>query len=398
MVDSSLMQGRPGTAGLNVAVVANSSWYVLNFRANLIRSLQAAGHRVVTMASDDAHTSRLTTLAPEHCSIPFSGTGTNPLREARAVFALRRAFKRNGIDVVLSYTPKGNVYSAIALAGMPARLVVNVSGLGRAFASNGLLRATVELLYQRTFSRAQWVFFQNDEDRRYFVERKLVKANSHSRLPGSGVDLAQFSPRSARNERDIERPVHFLLVSRMLWDKGIGEFVGAARLVRHSRPDVVFRLLGSIDAPSASAVPKSTIEQWQAEGCVEYLGSTDDVAACLSDADCVVLPSTYREGVPRCLLEAAAMAKPIITTDSVGCRDTVDEGASGYICRPKDTVHLADRMLQFIALSHGERERMGQLGRQKMERQFDERIVINMYLDLLDRWRPPTMDRRVLPE
>ena len=383
-------------SGLNIAIVANSSWYLFNFRSNLIRSLQSAGHCIVTMGARDAHSERVAAMSGAHCDIPFSGAGTNPFRELPAVMALRRAIRRHHIDVVLSFTPKGNVYAALAMTGLSARLVANVSGLGRAFASSGVLRTVVQSLYRRTFSRSDWVFFQNDEDQSYFVDRQWANADRSSRLPGSGVDLSRFMPRPDGTTRAESRPTRFLLIARMLWDKGIGEFVEAAKIVRRQQPDATFRLLGAVEQPGPAAVPRTTLEEWQAAGWIEYLGTTDDVAARIADADCVVLPSSYREGVPRSLLEAAAMATPIIASDSVGCRDTVDDGVSGFLCRPKDAAHLADRMLAFIGLTPAQRLHMGREGRAKMEREFDERIVLDSYADLLARWMPARGGRDAL--
>jgi glycosyltransferase involved in cell wall biosynthesis len=371
---------------LNIAIVANSSWYLFNFRSNLIRSLQLAGHYVITIGSRDSHSDRVAAVSSAHCDIVFSGTGTNPFRELSTVIALRRAFRRHKIDVVLSFTPKANVYAALAITGFPARLVANVSGLGRAFASHGFLRTVVQLLYRRTFSRSDWVFFQNDEDRKYFVDRLYVSADRSSRLPGSGVDVSRFMPRPSYGARARAVSTSFLLVARMIWDKGIGEFVEAAKIVRRQRPDAAFRLLGAVEQPGPAAVPLSMLQEWQAAGWIEYLGVTDDVAAHIAEADCVVLPSSYREGVPRSLLEAAAMSTPIIASDSVGCRDAVDDGVSGFLCRPRDAAHLADRMLAFADLPPQERMRMGRAGRIKMVREFDERIVLNCYVDLLAQW------------
>jgi len=369
---------------MNIAVVANTSWYLFNFRRNLITALQSEGHRVVTVAGRDAYSARLADDGVEHCSIPFSGAGVNPLREFLTIVALRRVLKEKHIHAVLSYTPKGNTYSAIALAGMNARLVVNVSGLGRSFASSSALRRLVQQLYRYTFSRAAWVFFQNDEDRNFFLDKRLVRAQRSSRLPGSGVDLLRFSAIPPAQSIGLDAsPPKFLLIARLLWEKGIGEFVEAARIVRRRHPKAEFRLLGGMDPPSRAAVPRLKIDQWSAEGIIEYLGTTDDVRPFLREADCIVLPSVYREGVPRSLLEAAAMGRPIVTTDSVGCRDTVDDGITGYLCRPLDAADLASCMLRFLDLSLEARTAMGQSGRSKMEREFDEKYVLASYSHLL---------------
>lgn len=362
---------------MRIAVVANTAWYLYNFRANLMRALAADGHQVVAVAPGDEYVGRIEAEGIKFIQVPISGRGTDPMIELRSVAGLRSVFRRERIDMVLSYTPKGNLYSGMACitAGIP--FMPNVSGLGRAFIKRSALTWLVEVLYRVTFGRAQRVFFQNNEDMAVFVDKGLVKAELVERLPGSGVDLKRFQP-SIPPPRSVDAPV-FLLVARMLWDKGVGDFVEAARLVRARHPQARFQLLGFAAVANPSAVSMEQIQTWVDEGCVDYLGSTDDVRTFLQDADCVVLPSTYREGVPRTLLEAAAMCRPIVTTDAPGCRDTVIDGESGYLCKPSDGADLADKFFRFINLPVLARHEMGRSGRRLMERRFDERLVINRY-------------------
>jgi len=200
-----------------------------------------------------------------------------------------------------------------------------------------------------------------------------------SRLPGSGVDLSAFRPSAPSPRRDSGSGWLFLMVARMLWDKGVGDFVEAARRVKAQYPNVRFRLLGAQMSDHRGGVPEALLRRWADEGVVEYAGSVDDVRSHLQQADCVVLPSTYREGIPRSLLEAAASAKPVITTDWVGCRDAVDDGITGFLCRPQDPADLARQMLRMLTLSDEEHRRMGEAGRSKMEREFDETRVIDSY-------------------
>lgn len=281
------------------------------------------------------------------------------------------------------------------------RFLPNVSGLGRAFIRRSLLTLLVETLYRATFGRADRVFFQNSDDLALFVDKGLVSADRTERLPGSGVDLQRFQP--ARPPGRPGEAAVFLLVARMLWDKGVGEFVEAAGVVRARFPDARFQLLGFADVANPSAIPMAQIQAWVDDGCVEYLGSTDDVRSFLESADCVVLPS-YREGVPRTLLEAAAMCRPIIATDAPGCRDTLIDGETGFLCRPADGQDLADKCLQFIALPDSTRQAMGGRGRQLMERRFDERLVIERYLEVVAAYamapedgRPATAHRGIGP-
>jgi glycosyltransferase involved in cell wall biosynthesis len=360
-------------------VVANTSWYIYNFRRNLLQDLRDAGHHVVSIAPTDEYSSRLIADGIPHRHLPLKGASTNPLREAATVVALRRLLQEEQVDVVLSYTPKGNIYSGLAVIGRATHLVANVSGLGRVFVRNSWLTILTRWLYRLAFGRAVKVFFQNEEDQKVFIEAGLVNADKSERIPGSGVDLTRFSPADSSGFAKSDAPT-FLLIARILWDKGVGEFVDAARFFKVRYPAARFQLLGFLDVANPSAVPRQTVSDWIEEGVVEYLGTADDVRPYLVAADCFVLPSFYREGVPRSLLEAAAMGKPVITTDAIGCRDTVDDGITGFLCHPRDAKNLADKMVQFVSMSMRERQAMGARGREKMICEFDERIVINRYL------------------
>jgi glycosyltransferase involved in cell wall biosynthesis len=365
---------------MKIAVASNTCWYLFNFRLNLMRALQAAGHTVVAVAPDDAYAQRIRDAGIAFEAVPISGSGMHPLSELQSVLRLGAVFHRYRVGLVLSYTPKGNLYSALVCIALRIAFVPNVSGLGRAFIRKSLVTRVAQTLYRLTFRRAYRVFFQNLDDMATFVAGGLVHATQAERLPGSGVDLSRFSI-TPIGARAADAPV-FLLVARMLWDKGVGEYVDAARRVRALHPGARFQLLGFLDVANPSAISRSQVDAWVAEGVVEYLGQTDDVRPFLVQADCVVLPS-YREGVPRTLLEAAATARPVVTTDAPGCRDTVLDGKTGFLCRPADAADLADKLLLFVALAPEERQAMGQRGRAFVEQNFDERLVIDRYLDVV---------------
>lgn len=365
---------------MRVAVVSNTAWYLFNFRLNLMLALQAEGYVVVAVAPRDIYADRILAVGIPFEAVAISGGGTNPVKELRSVFNLHALSKRKRFEVVLSYTPKGNLYSALACIALNTPFIPNVSGLGRVFIRRSPITWVVKTLYRLTFRRAQHVFFQNPEDMSVFVHAGLVRRDQAERLPGSGVDLARFSP-APQAGNPADGPV-FLLVARLLWDKGVGEFIAAARQVREDFPRASFRLLGALGSNNPSAIPWPDVDGWVKEGLVTYLGPTDDVRPFLAAADCVVLPS-YREGVPRVLLEAAAMARPVITTAAPGCRDAVVHGQTGFMCAARDADALAVMLRKFMALLPQERAEMGVRGRAFVERNFDEKAVLARYLSVV---------------
>lgn len=367
---------------MQIAVVANTSWYLYNFRLNLMHALKAIGHGVVAVGPSDEYVKPIMKAGFQHEMVPFSGDGINPLRELGVVLLLKRKLSKTNSKIVLSFTPKGNIYSGLAGMTLNVKTIPNVSGLGRVFIRHSLLTSIVKSLYKLILRKSYMVFFQNEDDLRMFVREGLVEEFKAKRIPGSGVDLDRFQYPFGNNNGDRE-PVNFLLAGRLLWDKGVGEFVEAARMLKTKYPSMKSCLLGFLDVENPSALSRSQIERWQSEGVVEYIGATDDVRPYFADADCIVLPS-YREGTPRTMLEAASMSRPIITTDTAGCRDTVEDGKTGFLCKPKDASDLANKMERMLNLSPEQRAAMGRAGRKKMEKEFDERIVIDRYLQAIE--------------
>lgn len=361
-----------------VVIALNTAWNLLNFRSGLIRALVAAGYEVVAVAPPDEYAERLSTLGCRFVPLPMDNQGTHPLRDLLLLLRFFWLMRFEVPDVYLGYTVKPNVYGSLAARALGIPVVNNIAGLGAVFIMGGWLNQLVKGLYRVALSRSRKVFFQNDDDRQLFITKRLVPEDVTDLLPGSGIDLAKFSPAPL----PAKAPVRFLLIARMLWDKGVGEFVEAARLLKQRGVDAEFCLLGFLDVQNPAAIPRQQMTNWVAEGAVRYLGVSDNVREEIAQADCVVLPS-YREGTPRTLLEAAAMARPIVTTDAVGCREVVDDGINGYLCKPKDASDLADKMEWIVSISHAQRETMGLRGREKVEREFDEQIVIDKYLSAI---------------
>lgn len=351
----------------------------MNFRSGLIRALLDAGYEVVAVAPPDKYAERLSRLGCRFVPLPIDNQGTHPVRDLLLLWRFFGLMRAERPDVYLGYTVKPNVYGSLVARTLGIPVINNIAGLGAVFIKGGWLNKLVNGLYKVALSRSRRVFFQNDDDRQLFITSRLVSEGVSDLLPGSGIDLAKFSPVPL----PAGTPVRFLLIARMLWDKGVGEFVEAARLLKQRGVDAEFCLLGFLDVQNPAAIPRQQMNDWVAEGTVLYLGVSDNVREEIAQADCVVLPS-YREGTPRTLLEAAAMARPIVTTDAVGCREVVDDGINGYLCKPKDASDLADKMERIVSMAHVQREAMGLRGREKVEREFDEQIVIDKYLSAIE--------------
>jgi glycosyltransferase involved in cell wall biosynthesis len=363
-----------------IVITANSSWNIVNFRAGLISALIQAGYPVVVIAPDEGRNAeRIEELGATFVSIRLRGSGLSPIEDARLLRDYLRLFRTLRPFAMLGYTIKPNIYGSIAAGIMGVRAINNISGLGTAFLRRGPLQWLATSLYRRALRRSHLVFFQNRDDRELFLDRRLVRQSRTRLLPGSGVDLNHFAPRSARQD---DGEFRFLLIARMLWDKGVGEFVDAARLLRARHPHARFQLLGFVGADNRSAVPAATLDAWVAEGIVEYLGETDDVRDAIAQSGCVVLPS-YREGLPRSLIEAAAMGKPVVTTDVPGCRDAIAAGKTGLLCEVRSAASLAAAMEGMMAMPAAERQTMGRCARERAERTFDQRLIIDAYLDAL---------------
>jgi glycosyltransferase involved in cell wall biosynthesis len=364
---------------MRVALVINTSWNIWNFRASLVRALQAAGHEVLAIAPPDAYSERLETeLGCRYVPILMENKGTNPVKDAQLTARFYQIYKREKPDVVLHYTIKPNIYGSIAarLAGVPS--INNVSGLGTVFIIKNFVSKVALGLYKFAFRFPHKVFFQNNDDRQLFLDNKLLRPEITGLLPGSGVDIKRFQPAP---EFRRQQPFVFLMVARVLYEKGVAEYFEAARLLRDAFPgQVQVQLLGGLDEAGGVGIPRATFEKWLEGGEIDYLGHSDNVAAHIHQADCVVLPS-YREGTPKTLLEAAACGKPIVTTDVPGCRETVVDGLNGYLCQVRSGADLTAKMRQVFELPEAALQQMAQASRRLAETKFDEQLVLQQYLD-----------------
>ena len=366
-----------------IVLSANSDWNIANFRQGLVRALQSAGYQPVIIApQDSAADARMRGLGVERVPIEIDRAGLNPFADFRLFLRYRSLLKRLRPAAYLGYTIKPNIYGSLAAASLGIPALPNVSGLGTAFIQGGGLRALVTRLYRIGFARAPVVFFQNEDDRDLFVARRIVRPAQARVLPGSGVDLEHFAPAPL-----LEGSPVFLFIGRLLRDKGVGEFVEAARSIRREYPHARFQLLGGLDEGNRTGIRQPELDSWVAERIVEHLGTTDDVRPFIAAASAVVLPS-YREGLPRSLLEAAAMARPLIASDVPGCRDVIEDGVNGFLCNVRDSAALADAMRRLASLPRARQLAMGKAGRRRVQERFSEALVVRAYLDVLSGLKP----------
>ncbi|QMU30600.1 glycosyltransferase family 4 protein [Adhaeribacter radiodurans] len=365
---------------MRIAIVINTSWNIYNFRMSLVKALLAEGHEVIAIAPPDAYSPYLVAAGCQYVPIQMENKGTNPLQDMLLIKQFYSVYTKVQPQVILQYTIKPNIYGTLAakLAGIPT--INNVSGLGTVFIVRNLVSKVALGLYRLAFWFPLKVFFQNHDDQALFIHYKLVKPRLTDVLPGSGIDIKKFVPAPVFT-RNLD--FTFLMIARVLYEKGVVEFVEASRKLKQKYPQVRCQLLGGLDEAGNIGIKKNTFMAWVNEGAIEYLGTTDDVASVILESDCVVLPS-YREGTPKTLLEAAALGKPIITTYVPGCKETVVNGENGYLCEVRNATDLATKMEQMYLLADSQLQQMGAASRRLAVTKFDEQLVIDKYLAVIN--------------
>lgn len=368
---------------MRIILFANTDWYLYNFRLSLLLALRDAGHDLLLVSPPGPHGHRLRALGFRWEPLPMERRSLHPLREAKLIGHLWRLFRRERADLVHAFTLKCAIYGSLAarLSGVPAR-VNAVAGMGYVFTSADrrarLLRPVVRALLKLALGgRGARLILQNPDDMSLFARARLVDRKTARLIPGSGVDCVRFSPRpEARppSATGTDASLSVLLAARLLWDKGIAEYVDAARRLRTDGRAIRFMLAGDPDPGNPAAVPVGEVQAWVEEGLIEWLGNVDDMPGLLGVVDIVILPS-YREGLPKGLIEAAACALPLVTTDVPGCREVVSNGVDGLLVPPRDGAALAAA----IAMLHDDPElarRLGMAARAKALREFEESIVV----------------------
>ncbi|WP_347556641.1 glycosyltransferase family 4 protein [Robbsia sp. KACC 23696] len=362
-------------AGLHLCLVSNTAWSIYNYRQGLLQTLLAQKVRITIIAPEDRTFALLREMGCACLPLKMASKGTRPLQDGATLLQLYGLYRRLRPDTVFHYTIKPNIYGTLAAALARVPSVAVTTGLGYVFLHDTPAARVARALYRMAFRFPREVWFLNPDDRSAFLDGKLLAHPKRARLlRGEGVDLQHF----AMTPPPARPPFRFLLIGRLLWDKGVGEYVDAARKLRAEFPDVEWQLLGPVGVENPSAISRAEVDAWVAEGVMTYLGEAHDVRPAIAQADCIVLPS-YREGVPRTLMEAAAMGRIAIATRVPGCVEVVEDQVNGILCEVRDADALADAMRAVLTWPSARRREVERAARQKAEREFDERVVLQQY-------------------
>ncbi|PTO85994.1 glycosyltransferase family 4 protein [Vibrio splendidus] len=365
-----------------IVFTSSTAWYVYNFRLNTVLEMIDRGHSVYVVSPYDEYVEKLEKHNVKHIKLRMNRSGLNPLYDVLTFFNMLYIYFMLRPNIVFNFTPKCNIYSAMAARPFTINIFNNMSGLGSGFNGNKFVYYITYILYQVSQRFAKKIFFQNNDDLDFFVSRGLVKLDRTCRLPGSGVDLEKFY---FSERKYSSRRIKFIFCGRFLKSKGVELFFDSATIINRIHPEAAeFNLVGFIDPSSKDGITQETLDSWIESKNINYLGVTDNVVQHLTNTDCIVLPSFYAEGVPKSLLEANACGSAVITTNNVGCKDAVIDNITGYLIDKQSLDSLVVAIENYISLFDDEKYQMSLACRKLAEKMFDEKIVINKYLELLD--------------
>ena len=370
------MSCRPRDNQKTIVLASNYAWTVVNFRLDLILALQKEGFRVHVLTQTDGHENDLKEKGVFVHPLLISGAGINPFQELVCFFSVLRCLMTVRPIAFLGFTIKPVIYGALACRILRVPCILTITGLGTAFISKSWITLVVKFLMRISFTKAVVVFFQNSDDKDFLLKEKVLEANQVQLVPGSGVNLERFEQAPLLPKQNI----NYLFIGRMIKDKGIVEFVNAAKIVKKLDKNTTFALLGPAGVKNRTAVSIQKIKEWQKNGIIDYLGEASDVRSHLSDATCVVLPS-YREGLSRVLLEAGAMGRPAIASNVPGCKDIIEHGLNGLLCEVKNENDLAVQMSKFASMPFETKVAMGNAARRVVESKFDVKVVCGLYIN-----------------
>tara|TARA_B100000963_G_C22639755_1_gene679794 strand:- start:1630 stop:2745 length:1116 start_codon:yes stop_codon:yes gene_type:complete len=358
-----------------IIICSNYGWTIYNFRFSLIKELKKRKYKVIVITQFDGYEKKIAKEVDEIYPLNISREGINPFVDIITFFDLFNKFKKYKPDEIFCFTIKPVIYGALAARFLNIKMNVMITGLGTVFIKKNWITTVVKLLYRVALKDVKTAFFQNKDDKFLFIKNKLIKEDQCKLVPGSGVDTDKFHYIQLTDDKIT----NFLFIGRMIKDKGINELIDAAKKLREENIDFKLQFLGPCEVQNRTAISKIEIMNWEKEGLIEYLGETNDVRKFITDTHCVVLPS-YREGTPKSLLESCSMGRPVLATDVPGCREVVEHGNNGLLCAVENSNDLADKMKEFIEISHKDRIKMGEAGRLKIKNTFSDIKVLNIML------------------
>lgn len=366
-----------------IIISSNTCWSIFNFRLDLVKFL-AKTYLVEIVAPEDQYSNKIREMGFVVHNVKMNSSAISPLQDILTLFSYYKVLRKTKPDYYLGFTAKPNIYGGFIASRLGYKVINNIAGLGRVFSTPGVIQSIMRLLYRVGLSQSRHVFFQNDDDRKLFHEGGILRKVNNSVLPGSGVNTKRFNCKLVRSDFHNSNDNHFVFLfsARLLLEKGIREYIAAAKKLKGVYPFCKFWILGKHSGTSAE-IPKNELNAACNSNIVEYFGMTDDVVTSLHQTDCFVLPSYYREGIPRSLLEAGSCGLPLITTNSVGCRETVINGENGYLVPPRSMDALFEAMKAIVELSVEERHIMGLKSRRYMESKFSEDFVFEQYQNIL---------------
>lgn len=368
-----------------IAIIENNILATITIREKLTQTLISRGYEVTILTT--GKTTELEEAAAKGFRVTdVKGSTQNPLDIFFYLRNLRKALKENKTDICLTFTIRPAIWGNLVTRILHIPTITNITGIGPLFERNNIAYRAARTLYKFVLQKTSLIFFQNFDDLDVFVSKNFVDRSRARRIPGSGIDYEKYMPLPKNGGSP---KFQFLFISRLVKDKGIGEYVAASRIVKAAHPEIEFAVLGPLWNQNLkdNTVSPEELQSWQNEGVINYLGETKDVRPFMANADCIVLPS-YREGSSNVLLEASAMEKPCITTNTTGCNEIVADGITGFLCDVKNAESLAIQMKKMISLPQEKRMEMGKNARQKVIREFDKQIVIDAYLEAIQQLTP----------
>lgn len=364
---------------MKIAFVTNTCWNIYNFRNGLANHFLARGDEVIAIAPRDEYTIEIEKWGIRFIETPLDGTGTNPFREVRYLIRLIHIFQSEEIEICLSFTIKSNIYSSIAGRIAGVQTICNVSGLGTVFLVKGIIGRLAISLYKIAFRYSDFIFFQNQDDEKLFTSIIPLKSSQFKTLPGSGINLTDF----AYSCPVFEKPTKFLMISRLIIEKGVREFADAS-LEFKDDINVSFTLVGNFNEKHSRSISEIELNEWIDDKRLTYIPHTNKIKRIIQNHEVIILPS-YREGTPRTLLEAAAIGRAILTSNVPGCKEVVNEDYNGFLFDAKNSQSIVEKVKKYLALSLDIKLQFSSNSRLMVEEKFDESLIINEYVDAIHR-------------